>query len=230
MFASIGNSISYLSNGGPVMIPIIFCSFLALSVFIERLLTLKREKIMPPDFFEGIKKLILADKAGEAFNLCDSNDSSLARVIKVGLKNHGRPREAVKEVIEEAGRREVAILDKYTGIVGTIANITPLLGLLGTVSGMIKAFDVISAVGVGDPAILAGGISEALITTASGLTVAIPAFVAYKFLLSRADTYVLEMEAYSIDLVELLKGEEEKPKKASKPKAAAKAPVKNPKE
>lgn len=227
MFAYISHSISYLSKGGIVMMPIIFCSFLALTVFIERLLTLKREKIMPPDLFGQIKILILEDKADDAFKLCDLNGSSLSRIIKVGLENHGRPREAVKEVIEEAGRREVAILDKYTGIIGTIANITPLLGLLGTVSGMIKAFDVISAVGVGDPAVLAGGISEALITTASGLTVAIPAFVAYKFLLSRADSFVFDMEAYSVDLVELLKGEEEKPKKVSRQKATVKAPAQN---
>ena len=227
MFAYISNSIGYLAKGGIVMMPIIFCSFLALTVFIERLLTLKREKIMPPDLFGQIKALIMDDKVDEAFNLCDSNGSSLSRIIKVGLENHGRPRDAVKEVIEEAGRREVAILDRYTGIIGTIANITPLLGLLGTVSGMIKAFDVISTVGVGDPAVLAGGISEALITTASGLTVAIPAFVAYKFLLGRADSFVFEMEAYSVDLVELLKGEEEKPKKINRQRATIKKPVKN---
>lgn len=198
------------------MIPIVFCSFLALTVFIERLLSLKREKIMPPGFFKGIRTLILENKIDDAFELCKSNSSSLARIIEMGLKNHGKPREAVKEVIEEAGRREVILMDRYTGIIGTIANITPLLGLLGTVSGMIKAFDVISEGGMGDPAILAGGISEALITTASGLTVAIPAFVAYKFLLSRADSFVFEMEAYSVDLVELLKEEEEKPKKVKK--------------
>ena len=197
-----------LFDGGITMIPIIFCSFLALSVFIERLLSLKREKIMPPDFFKEIKELILENKIGDAFELCSSNGSSLARIIKVGLKNHGKPREAVKEVIEEAGRREVVLMDKYTGIIGTIANITPLLGLLGTVSGMIKAFNEISVGGMGDPAVLAGGISEALITTASGLTVAIPAFVAYKFLLSKADAFVFEMDAYSVDLLELLKEEE----------------------
>lgn len=227
MFTYIYHSIGYLAKGGIVMMPIIFCSFLALTVFIERLLTLKREKVMPPDLFGQIKNLIMEDKADDAFKLCDSDSSSLAKIIKSGLNNHGKPRETVKEVIEEVGRREVAILDKYTGIIGTIANITPLLGLLGTVSGMIKAFDVISSVGVGDPAILAGGISEALITTASGLTVAIPAFVAYKFLLGKADSLVLEMEAYSIDLVELLKGEEEKPKKVSRPRSTIKAPVEN---
>lgn len=195
-------------NLGSTMIPIIFCSFLALTVFIERLFALKREKIMPPGLFGEIKNLILEDKADDAFELCDSNGSSLARIIKVGLKNHGKPREVVKEVIEEAGRREIIQLDKYTGIVGTIASITPLLGLLGTVSGMMEAFKEISKGGMGDAALLAGGISEALITTASGLTVAIPAFVAYKFLLSRADSFVFEMEAYSVDLVELLKGKE----------------------
>ena len=195
------------------MIPIIFCSLLAMTVFIERIWTLKRDKIIPGIFFKNVKDLIDENKIEDAIGLCTKNSSSLARIILAGIKNHGKPREAVKEVIEEAGRREVALLDKYTGILGTVANITPLMGLLGTVSGMIKAFNVISSAGVGDPAVLAGGISEALVTTASGLTVAIPTFVAYKYILSRADSLVMVMEEYSINVVELLKGEEEKPKR-----------------
>ena len=220
MFTYISNSIAYMAKGGIVMVPIVFCSFLALAVFIERLLTLKREKVIPAPLFDEIKRLILQGKAAEALERCQTNGSSLARIISVGIKNHGRPREAVKEALEEVGRREVALLDKYTGIMGTIANIAPLLGLLGTVSGMIKAFNVISAAGVGDPAVLAGGISEALITTAAGLTVAIPTFVAYKYLLSRADTLVIEMEEYSTELVEMLKGEEEKPHSRGKGREA----------
>lgn len=209
MISYISESAAFLSKGGIVMIPIIICSLIGFAVFVERLLALKREKIIPVDLFEKTKALILEHKIDEALELCNQNGSSLARILRVGIKNYGRPREAVKEVIEEVGRREVAFLDKYTGIMGTIANITPLLGLLGTVSGMIKAFNVISSVGVGDPAVLAGGISEALITTASGLTVAIPTFVGYKFLLSKADILVIEMEEFSTDVVELLKGEEE---------------------
>lgn len=187
------------------MIPIVFCSILALAVFIERLWYLKRSRIIPSGFFNEITDLITRNDIDAALNLCDRNDSSLSRILQTGIKSHGMPRSAVKEVIEEAGRREVALLDKYTGILGTVANITPLLGLLGTVSGMIKAFNVISAAGVGDPGVLAGGISEALITTASGLTVAIPTFVAYKYLLSKADSLVMEMEDYSARGVEILK-------------------------
>lgn len=209
MISYISESAAFLSKGGIIMIPIIICSLIGFAVFIERLLALKREKIIPLDLFEKTKALIHEHKIDEALELCNANGSSLARIMRVGIKNYGRPREAVKEVIEEVGRREVAFLDKYTGVMGTIASITPLLGLLGTVSGMIKAFNVISSVGVGDPAVLAGGISEALITTASGLTVAIPTFVGYKFLLSKADILVIEMEEFSTDVVELLKGEEE---------------------
>ncbi len=207
MFSSIYHSIAYLSKGGIVMLPIIFCSVLALAVFIERLLTLKREKVIPLNFFEAVRESILENRLDEAYELCETNGSSLARIVRAGLENHDKPKAVVKEALEEAGRREAARLDKYTGIVGTIANITPLLGLLGTVSGMIKAFDVISSLGVGDPAVLAGGISEALITTASGLTVAIPSFVAYKFILSITDAYIMEMEEHSVHIVELLKGE-----------------------
>ncbi|MDH3974646.1 MAG: MotA/TolQ/ExbB proton channel family protein [Deltaproteobacteria bacterium] len=209
MISYISESAAFLSKGGIVMIPIIICSLIGFAVFVERLLALKRDKIIPADLFEETKVLILDHKINEALELCNANGSSLARILRVGIKNYGRSREAVKEVIEEVGRREVAFLDKYTGIMGTVANITPLLGLLGTVSGMIKAFNLISSVGVGDPAVLAGGISEALITTASGLTVAIPTFVGYKFLLSKADILVIEMEEFSTDVVELLKGEEE---------------------
>jgi biopolymer transport protein ExbB len=208
MIDSISHSISFLSKGGIVMIPIVFCSFLSLAVFIERLWSLKRSKIIPAGFFSDTTKLIEKNDIKAALNQCDKNDSSLSRILETGIRSHGMPRSAVKEVIEEAGRREVALLDKYTGILGTVANITPLLGLLGTVSGMIKAFNVISAEGVGDPGVLAGGISEALITTASGLTIAIPTFVAYKYLLSKADSLVMEMEDYSSRGVEILKGKE----------------------
>lgn len=187
------------------MIPIIFCSFLSLAVFIERLCSLKKQKVIPEKLFRAVDKLISDGSIDDALTLCDRDGSSLSRIIKVGIKNHGKTREAVKEVIEEVGSREAARLDRYTGIMGTVANITPLLGLLGTVSGMIKVFAVISTEGVGDPGMLAGGISEALITTASGLSVAIPTYVAYKYILSKADSLVIEMEEHSTYVVELLK-------------------------
>lgn len=205
MFSYLFHTTAYLAKGGIIMIPIVLCSFLALAVFIERLLTLKRSKIIPRDFFNDVSELILKNKIEEADKLCDENESSLARIIAVGIRYHEEPIEVVKENITEAGRREVAKMDRHTPIIGTVANITPLLGLLGTVSGMIKAFNVISTVGVGDPSVLAGGISEALITTAAGLTVAIPSFVGYKYILGLADNYVMEMEEYSTHIVEILK-------------------------
>lgn len=208
MFSSIAQTISSLSKGGIIMIPIISCSLFALAIFIERLWSMKREKVLPIDLFATVERLIKENKIGEALYMCGRNDSSLSRIILAGLKSHGRRTSDMREAIEEAGRRETTLLDKYTGVLGTIANISPLLGLLGTVSGMIKAFNVIAAGGVGDPAVLAGGISEALVTTASGLTVAIPAFVAYKFLTSRADQLVIDMEEYSLNLVDILKTED----------------------
>lgn len=208
MFENISHSIEYLSKGGVIMLPIAFCSLLALAVFIERLLALKRDKVIPAGFFTEVENMILKNKIEDAVHICTENGSSIARILRSGLRAHGKRRSDIKEAIEEAGRREVALLDKYTGILGTIANITPLLGLLGTVSGMIKAFNVISTAGVGDPSVLAGGISEALITTASGLTVAIPTFVAYKYILARADSLVTDMEEHSTHIVDLLKWEE----------------------
>jgi len=128
--------------------------------------------------------------------------------IRVGIENYGKRREVIKERIEEVGRREVASLESYINVIGTIAGISPLLGLLGTVSGMIKAFNIISLQGIADPASLAGGISEALITTAAGLVVAIPAYVIYRYLMNKADSLILEMEENSIRMVDILKRED----------------------
>ncbi len=207
MVTNISETFDFLAKGGIIMVPIIFCSFLSLAVFIERLSSLKKQRVIPKKLFRAVEELIREGRIEDAIKLCDRDGSSLSRIIKVGIRNHGKTREAVKEAIEEVGSREVARLDKYTGIMGTIASITPLLGLLGTVSGMIKVFAVISTEGVGNPGVLAGGISEALITTASGLSVAIPTFVAYKYILSKADSLVIEMEEHSTHVVELLKAE-----------------------
>jgi biopolymer transport protein ExbB len=128
----------------------------------------------------------------------------MAAIIFEGIRNSTHGREAVKDAVEGIGRQEAAKLERYVGVVGTIAAISPLLGLLGTVTGMIKAFNVISTHGVGNPSSLAGGISEALITTAAGLIVAIPAYVMYRYLMSKVDRIILSMEKYSLHLVDLL--------------------------
>ena len=136
--------------------------------------------------------------------MCEKDDSSISNIFLSGLKNAGKGMWLVKEAIEERGGRESIILEKRVGILSTIAQLSPLLGLLGTVSGMIKTFNVISLQGVGNPTMLAGGISEALITTATGLCVAIPTLVCYRIVKDKADSLIFEMEENSVRIIELL--------------------------
>ncbi len=196
----------FVVKGGVLMIPIALCSIIALAIFLERLWSLRRSRVIPRDFLIEIEDLIRREKIPEAVTRCRKDNSSMANIIVAGIRNFGKRREIVKESIEEIGRKEAATLERYINVVGTIAAISPLLGLLGTVFGMIKAFNVISIQGVGNPSSLAGGISEALITTAAGLVVAIPTFVLYRYLANKADALIVEMEEHSIRMVDLLKG------------------------
>ena len=198
----------FVVKGGVLMIPIALCSIIALAIFLERLWSLRRSRVIPRDFLIEIEDLIRREKIPEAITRCRTDSSSMANIILAGIRNFGKRREIVKEGIEEIGRREAATLERYINVVGTIAAIAPLLGLLGTVFGMIKAFNVISIQGVGNPSSLAGGISEALITTAAGLVVAIPTFVLYRYLANKADALIVEMEEHSIRMVDLLKQRE----------------------
>lgn len=198
----------FVVKGGVLIIPIALCSIIALAIFLERLWSLRRSRVIPRDFLIEIEDLIRREKIPEAITRCRKDNSSMANIILAGIRNFGKKREIVKESIEEIGRREAAILERYINVVGTIAAIAPLLGLLGTVFGMIKAFNVISIQGVGNPSSLAGGISEALITTAAGLVVAIPTFVLYRYLANKADALIVEMEENSIRMVDLLKQRE----------------------
>lgn len=186
------------------MYPIVFCSILALAVFLERLWVLRRKSIIPEDFVRQVEELLKKRKLPEAVFLCQGDTSSIAKIFLAGLRNTQKGMWLVKEAIEERGRREAAILEKNVGILSTIANLTPLLGLLGTVSGMIKTFNVISVQGIGNPAPLAGGIAEALITTAAGLCIAIPTLVCHRFVRDKASTLIFAMEENSIRLVELM--------------------------
>ncbi len=196
--------IDLIVKGGIFMYPIIFCSIVALAVFLERLWVLRRKNIIPEDFIRKVEDLIKKQKLSEAVFLCQSDMSSIAKIFLAGLRNTGKGMWLVKEAIEERGSREATVLEKNVGILNTIANLTPLLGLLGTVSGMIKTFNAISVQGIGNPAPLAGGIAEALITTAAGLCVAIPTLVCYRFIKDKAASLIFEMEENSIRLVELM--------------------------
>ena len=195
-------------KGGILMYPIAFCSIIAVGIFLERMWVLRRRRVLPRDFLIEVEDLVMRRKRPEAISLCKRNNSSIAHVVRVGIENYGKRRDVIKEKIEEVGRREAASLERYINVIGTIAGVSPLLGLLGTVSGMIKSFNIISLQGVADPASLAGGISEALITTAAGLVVAIPTFVIYRYLTNKADSLILEMEENSIRMVDLVKRED----------------------
>jgi biopolymer transport protein ExbB len=192
-------------KGGWVMIPIALCSVVALAVFLERMWSLRRNKVIPKDFLIEVEDLIRREKIPEAITRCRTDESSMANIILAGIRHFGKRREIIKESIQEVGRKEASVLERYINVIGTIAVICPLLGLLGTVAGMIKAFDVITVRGVGNPGDLAGGISEALITTAAGLIVAIPTYVIYRILADKADALIVEMEENSIRIADLLK-------------------------
>ena len=163
---------------------------------------------MPVEFLDDIEQYLKKEKSSEALRLCSSNGSSIARIFSAGIKNYGKRREVIKERIEEVGRMEAAVLGRYVEALATIASISTLLGLLGTIAGMIKIFSVISSQNVVNPSTLAGGISEALYTTAAGLTVAIPTLIFYRYLTGKSNALISEMEACSIQMVELIKEKE----------------------
>lgn len=191
-------------KGGPLMYPILLCSVLAMAIFFERLWTLFRLGRGTIAMIREVESLVRKNRIDEAVIVCQRAGTPLARILVSALRGAGRPREQIKIIVEEVGGRETAPLERYLGLLGTIATISPLLGLLGTVLGMIEAFTVIAAQGGGTPATLGGGISKALITTAAGLTVAIPTILLHKYLTSRVDRMILEMEEYSLYMVDLL--------------------------
>jgi biopolymer transport protein ExbB len=193
-----------IQKGGYLMYPIALCSVFALGIFLERLWTYLRVRKEMRTLAHQVEPLVTKNHHEDAVSICHQSDSPLANVFLAALRTAGRSRDQIKAVVEETGRREAAPLQRFLGLLGTIATISPLLGLLGTVLGMIRAFNVIASQGMGTPATLGGGISEALVTTAAGLTVAIPVILAHRYLSSRLDQLSIEMEEYSLRLVDLL--------------------------
>lgn len=186
------------------MVPIIACSIIALAVIVERTWTLKRDRVMPPHLVAQIWQW---EQAAEltAARIRSLKSSALGRILASGLVNRRRPHEVMKASIEDAGRHVVHELERYLNTLGTIAAVSPLLGLLGTVFGMIQVFTAITEAGAaGDPAELAGGIGKALITTAAGLVVAIPSLIAYRYFRGLVDELVVDMEQEAIRLLEVM--------------------------
>ncbi len=198
-----------LISGGWLMIPIVACSVISLAIVGERFWSLNNEKIIPAQLVSSVWSLYKAQQLDKSKVQTLSTSSPLGRVLAAGIVNRLHGREIMKESIEETGRQVVHELEKHLNSLATIASITPLLGLLGTVIGMIKVFAAIMTHGVGDPAVLAGGISQALITTASGLTVAIPTLMFYRFFRGRVDELVIKMEDEALKMVEMMHGDRE---------------------
>jgi biopolymer transport protein ExbB len=188
--------------GGPLMWPIILCSIAAIAIVAERLWTLHPQRVMPRGLLQKVWQLVENNQINDRVITALQQNSPLGRVLAAGLANRDRPREVMMERLEDTGRHVVHELERFLNTLGTIASVAPLLGLLGTVTGIIKAFNAITQGGMGDPRMLSGGISEALITTAAGLLVAIPALIAYRYLRGRVDRIVIDMEKDAIQLAD----------------------------
>jgi biopolymer transport protein ExbB len=205
-----GNIISIVREGGVLMIPILFCSIVLLVFVIERLFYLRRARIIPRPFVRGVIEQLEQQQLDreEALSLCEENGSPIAELFTAALKKWGRPAVEVEQAILDAGERVTSQLRKYLRLFNAISNLSPLLGLLGTVLGMIDAFNSIAqADAMGRPELLASGIGAALLTTAAGLCVAIPAYAAYAFFVGRTDKLTLEMDALAQNVVELISAE-----------------------
>jgi biopolymer transport protein ExbB len=197
----------FLARGGVIMIPIAIGSVIALTIFLERIWSLQVSRIIPKDLLDRVLQAARGEDIKSAREECLRSNTPLGHVLLAGLDASGSERNEAKVILEEVGRREVTRMERYIEAMGTTASLEPLLGLLGTVFGMIQVFQkvvVTSREGAVDPGQLANGIWQALITTAAGLSVAIPAYVGYRYLLSRSNRFAVEMEEGALMLVDLL--------------------------
>lgn len=195
--------------GGPLMWPLLLCSIVALTIVVERFWALSATSVAPVDLVAEIKDLIATAEVDANRLKLVANHSPLGEILAAGIKNIAHGRDAMKESIEEAGRHVVHELGRYLNALGTIAVICPLIGLLGTVIGMIRVFTAITISGVGDPGILSGGISEALITTATGLSIGIPALMFHRYFKGRVNRLTVRLEQHAVHLVDAIRAGEE---------------------
>jgi biopolymer transport protein ExbB len=221
-----GRLLSLLRQGGPMLIPLFVCSFLVFLFVFERSISLRHGRIIPKPFVRRMIHQLEAEELDryEAMELCEENRSPVATVFAAGVMKWGRPAVEVEQAIIDAGERVANGLRRYLRLFNGIATISPLFGLLGTVTGMIRAFNVIAAAdAMGRPELLASGIAEALLTTAVGLTVAIPALIAYLYFASRVDKLVIEIDRLGQHVVNAVAcdGWKDRPARKSKPRTKA---------
>lgn len=191
----------FLVSGGPTMIPLGICSIVALAVALEKVWFLRRRRILIPEVVAVVENLRREEDVDLTLKICSKYDNPFPNIIRVALENRDLEREELKELITDRGRQEVRSLERGLGVLETVAGVAPLLGLLGTVLGILRVFNVISDVGVGQAQSLAGGIAEALITTIVGLSIGIPALVAFNYFSHRAEGFVLDIEELTAELM-----------------------------
>jgi biopolymer transport protein ExbB len=196
---------NFIANGGPVLWLLIVTSGVAIAVFVERLLHCHRAQINSTEFLSGVRTVLKRDNVVEALSICDATPGPVSRLVKVAILNRDQGRERIREALEEAGLAEVPRLEERLNLLATIAQIAPLLGLLGTTLGFIHVFGQIEQAGLyAQVSLLSKGIWQALICTAAGLAVAIPTYAGYNFLVNRVNDIVLDMERASTEIVNIV--------------------------
>ena len=194
----------FMTQGGPLMWLILALALVALAVFLEKTFHYHRAQINTTDFLNGIRNSLKRGNVNEATALCDETPGPVAQIVKAAIVNHDRPRDEIREGVQDVARTEVARLERRLVVLATVAQIAPLIGFLGTVFGMIQMFKVIQEAQLPSPGQLAGGVWQALYTTAGGLVVAVPAYIAYNYLVSRVHNLVLDMEKAANEIVSFL--------------------------
>jgi len=196
--------LEWFRSGGIMMYPLLLSSIMALSIILERFITLRKKKILIPEIINLVEHFRSKQDIDLARNICAKYRGPLPNLIRIGLENTNLERNEIKELIEDQGRQEIRELERGLSLLETIAVASPMFGLLGTVLGMEKVFNVIKELGVGQAAALSGGIAEALITTIAGLFIGVPALIFYNYFTSKAENYVLDIEKYSNHLIQKL--------------------------
>ncbi|MEA1997666.1 MAG: MotA/TolQ/ExbB proton channel family protein [Gemmatimonadota bacterium] len=198
--------IELFQQGGVLMYPLAVCSIVAVAIILERGINLRRPKVIRPEIIQVIENIKGPEDLGLAYSICEKNPGPFSRVVLTALEMKDLPKEEIKEAIMDTGRQQTKRLERGFVVLDTIAGISPLLGILGTVLGMIRIFRDITQFGIGQSSALASGIQIALITTATGLCIGIPALVGYNYFTNKVDGLVLELEYWAVVLLNKLSG------------------------